>query len=827
MECMYNKRFFAPQIDTEYSLEEDRCWLGIKPIYRYTRNRQMDKAYEAKLTNKMDEYTKQYHTHLIQLFPSPTGDITIETRGNQSFVQFLRAKDTEKHSLKILAMLLLFSEGVSIPIDVNNTVLKVYEKDKKDKIYFEVDMAIPWLNIKENKEETFQQKKVKQMIKFFQKYATNLEVLKMMVDKCTKEEVMSGKFLDSPKFLIQSYIFGFIGTAERAIEFIQTVHTMTEKYASKTKAPSKGDSVYDRLFKPVEIAKNTNSIALLKETEKIMNMHKVFPFANKTQLPPYTSVPWRDPITKEFSTNHLEDYSNCVECMILSLFCCLAYDPNDFTYKTDHMGDVSPSLKEFFSPENQPFDTTKAEFQKRWCTVVACLNEPKIEYCRKRNELDCGLINMLLVITEVVNAPREEKDKIISFLESLKEKKGELDYILSKDIEEYTKELLKRLSKTENVEIKFSELKSDLYSNGRYDISGKITVIFEKNSAQNTIVLEISYGHSNIEMQPTVMKFMDTRIDKMAEIASSHKNETTFVENLLAIYIEYEIRKIDTRGNNKAFIKAQVRKTIENDFKDINRLLLVRKIDVLAYKIDLFTCLIVYSMDQNLSKDHPMVHFTSNILGSTELNNLNIQLRMFPPIILTGEHDKNGNNLNYPKIQLFEESYASNKRYIGDDYLVKYVLDCDVSIFIMWIKFCIENFDTSSGYGVYELFDSAVTEPIYEYMFRDENMKYVDAVNKAIEKNYPAEKDKIINYLHNVWLIHLIAQENLNLDLIKTNFHAIHSPIYVLSSFIYNRRNHIIQTLKNLKSQLCHDECSTMKFNDLMCVYLQLIRTRY
>ncbi|KFG27192.1 uncharacterized protein NESG_00268, partial [Nematocida ausubeli] len=180
MECMYNKRFFAPEINTKYELKEDS---DISYRYNhciYTRTEQKDKAYTALSASEMDVYAEKYHNHLIELFPSPTGDITIETRGNQSFVQFLRAEETEKHALQILAMLLLFSEGVNIPIKVNNTVLEVYETDKKDQIYFEVPMVIPWLNIKENKVETFQQKKVKQMISFFQKNATNQKVLSMM-----------------------------------------------------------------------------------------------------------------------------------------------------------------------------------------------------------------------------------------------------------------------------------------------------------------------------------------------------------------------------------------------------------------------------------------------------------------------------------------------------------------------------------------------------------------------------------------------------------------------------------------------------------------------
>ncbi|EHY64224.1 hypothetical protein NERG_02730, partial [Nematocida ausubeli] len=311
-------------------------------------------------------------------------------------------------------MLLLFSEGVDIPIEFTQSALKVYEADKEKGIYFEVPTVIERLCAKTGEVEKLKQKKVIRMISFFKENASKHDVLSMMKDKCSQEEVATGKFLDSPKFLIQSYIFGFIDTTERATEFIQTVHTMTEKYAPKTEAPSKGDCVYDRLFNTTSTATGTDCMALMKRTHEIVNMYRDFPFLDSTELPSYTYVPWRDPMTKQFSTDPLEDYSNGVERMILSLFCCLAYDPEEKNYRTDHMGNVSEELKEFFAPEeNKSFDTTKAEFQKKWSKVVACLEEPSIAYCRNRNKLDIGLINMLMVIAEIVNISKKEKEKIL------------------------------------------------------------------------------------------------------------------------------------------------------------------------------------------------------------------------------------------------------------------------------------------------------------------------------------------------------------------------------------------------------------------------------
>ncbi|KAI5161720.1 hypothetical protein NEAUS04_0679 [Nematocida ausubeli] len=821
MECMYNKRFFSPQIKTHYLLTKDEDMSVNYEVYKYNRNEQMDMAYPT--DSKVDVFSKQYHTHLIELFPSPTGDINIETQGNQSFIQFLRAEKVEKHALQILAMLLLFSEGVDIPIDVSNKVLVVYEPNKKDEIYFEVPMEISWLNIKEERVETFKQKKVRQMISFFQKNATNQKILSLMMDKCTKEEVVSGKFLDSPKFLIQSYIFGFIDSAQRATEFIRTVHTMTKKYAPKTETPSKGDCVYDRLFKPSSTATGTDCMALMKKTQEILNTNPVFPFANSAQIPRYTSVPRYNRKTNTFSTDHLKNYSNCVECMILSLFCCLAYDPAGKIYRTDHMGNVSKELEEFFSPESQPFDTTKAELQKNWCKVVACLDEPSIAYCRKRNELDCGLINMLMVIAEVVNASREEKNKILGFSEILKEKKGELKNELLTGVKEYTKALLKRLSKIEDVEIMFSDIKSAKYKNGRYDISGKATIIFEHGEIKNAIDLDITKEHSSINLKPTAMNSEGARMEKMNEIAASCKNGASFVESLFATYVGYEVRKMDvSEDNNKEFIKRQIRKTIENNFTDINRLLLIKKINDIYFKKDLVTCSIIYTINQNLLPAHPIVRFTSNIVGSTELDNLYTQLQILPPIIFVDMLSKTGSsNLNYPNIKLEKACHDLVGYNLFACFFLNYIIDCDMNVFIRWIKSYIDNLYTQHGVCSNILLDSSMSRKICQHIFKDGTMKYSDIIHDFMVEKHHRKEDEIVSIVHFIWAAYLCLMESPNIELIRRNLNSIRETKLISWSCIYyfeapSMFRKAIKMLNVLKDQLCEDENDTNKIGPII-----------
>ncbi|KAI5164413.1 hypothetical protein NEAUS03_2488, partial [Nematocida ausubeli] len=317
---------------------------------------------------------------------------------------------------------------------------------------------------------------------------------------------------------------------------------------------------------------------------------------------------------------------------------------------------VSKELEEFFTPKkDEIFDTTKVEFQKKWCKVVACLDEPSIAYCKDRNKLDSGIINMLMVIAEIVNISKEEKEKVLGFSERLKEKEGELNDKLSKDIQEYIKTLFKRLSNIEIVDVEFYNLKSYNPNNGRYDISGQIVIFFKQDGIENEITLEISEGHSTIEMEPAFMDSKDDRVKKISEIADSCKSGTEFVGNLFAAYVDYEIRKLS--WDNQKFMEEQVRRTAESNFADINRLLLIKKISDLEYKAELVDCSIVHSMVQELSPEHPIVRFAFNILGSTELQNLEVLERILHIIVCTGLLKRNERSLCYPNIDLNKDTY--------------------------------------------------------------------------------------------------------------------------------------------------------------------------
>ncbi|KAI5159417.1 hypothetical protein NEAUS03_0276, partial [Nematocida ausubeli] len=374
---------------------------------------------------------------------------------------------------------------------------------------------------------------------------------------------------------------------------------------------------------------------------------------------------------------------------------------------------------------------------------------------------------------------------------------------------------------TENIQVKFSDLTSDKYNDERYDLSGDITITFEHSSIQNTIVLDISEGHSTIDMQPTIMKFKDDRVEKMNEIAGICNNGSTFVENLFSAYMGYEIRKIDTPEKSEEFMKSQVRKTIENGFADINRLLLVKKISSLEYKACLVSCPIVYTMNQKISQKNPLVRFTSNIIGSTELDNPDIQMKMLPSIVFMDLHNKKSSNLNYPNIKISEKRYVYLVSILSSSLFINYILDCDISIFITWFKFYIDNFYTKHGLFFNPLLDGLVNRKIFHYIFKDGTMKYANKIDNIIIQKHDRKEDETLSIIHFMWVIYLCVEETPNLELIKANLDVIREIEVLSCDFGSNIEtqdifDQAIQTLSGLKNQLCKDENDISRFNSIM-----------
>ncbi|EIJ95129.1 uncharacterized protein NEPG_00654, partial [Nematocida parisii ERTm1] len=513
-EYIHNKRLYAYEINTMYNLK--KTYKQGRLFYEYERKPVNDKAYDdiydpQKFKAKND-YFLRFHTHLINMFPCADGALSIIAGRLDAPTSFLLKDEVQPQSMNILAALFLLSEQVDIPIAIE-------EKKKEKKLVLKsvngetayIDQSLVLYVNKKNSEEkikTYHTETVK-LINFMKHYAGDAITYiqkEGYTEPTTYEQFMEGKFLSTVQFLIQSYIYEFIDTKEKYIEFVNAVYTLlNDQIVNDNKSISKNKKKsYKRVFNKCFIQESarkskidhTKIICDLKDT---IDKYRIFPFMDSSQLPSYDRVKAYDREKNEFINDESRKYSNCVETALLGLVCCLVYDPNKKKYNTDHLPDNEETkpLKEFFKKYSEPREATDYEMHEDWCRVVADLKNDKILYLKeKTNELDSSLLNILYVLSNITGS-KEEVVKEIEHIEELLSNKKINDKL---DIEESLTKIFKELSNNKNLKVECDEFTVGTRKDKKMDLFGKFKLIYTFNEKKNEILVGIDSGHSSLSL---------------------------------------------------------------------------------------------------------------------------------------------------------------------------------------------------------------------------------------------------------------------------------------------------------------------------------------
>ncbi|KAI5138122.1 hypothetical protein NEAUS07_2397, partial [Nematocida ausubeli] len=333
---MYNKRFYSPEIDTDYALSTNGLSDENEQEYDFTRTPVNDRVHKDMDTKTSEgKYLSSYHVQLIKMFPSADGDLSIEAGRSNALTNFLRADHVKKDAKYILAALLLLSEGVDIKIAVdckgkkNNLVIK--SKTCKEKEFVNVVMHTAGIDPVTNEQsENIYQSEATGIIKFYMQCRDNSLLKKegKFAMPATKEEFESGKFLNNAAFLIQTYIYEFIDTAEDYKNFVEAVHELLidqvveKENPEQTKKKGKKSKIFDELFIAKDaLGENKKYIESFCDLIQAKNENTKFPFYNDSQLPKYTRVPRCKLDKSGFEKSQALYYSDCVETALLGLFC--------------------------------------------------------------------------------------------------------------------------------------------------------------------------------------------------------------------------------------------------------------------------------------------------------------------------------------------------------------------------------------------------------------------------------------------------------------------------------------------------------------------------
>ncbi|KAI5136971.1 hypothetical protein NEAUS05_1680, partial [Nematocida ausubeli] len=645
---MYNKRFFSSEIDTDYILSKKEISDENEQEYNFKRKPVNDRVHKDMDTKTPEgRYLSMYHTLLIKMFPSADGDLSIEAGRSNALTNFLRADHVKKDTKYILAALLLLSEGVDIKIAVdykgkkNNLVIK--SKTCKKKVFVNVEMHTAGIDPVTNEHsENIYQSEAAGIVKFYMQCKDNSLLKKggEFAMPATKEEFESGKFLNNAAFLIQTYIYEFIDTAEDYKDFVNAAHELlvdqvTEKEnPEQTKKKGKKGRIFDELFvAKEELSENIKYIEKFYSFIKTINENTNFPFCNANQLPKYTRVPRCKLDKSGFEKDQALYYSNCVETALLGLFCCLAYNPETGEYETDHMGEgVSDELRDFFGDYPKPTEITNFEMHKQWSKVVACLKNEKIDYMQIKNELFPGVGNIFLVIAEITG----QKADILELVECIENecRTGELDNKQKEYISNKIESIVKALSKNKNVRVECKQMRLKTRPNGKADIFAEINIIYTFGKAYNGISLDIIQEHANLVLLPSSNTSSAYIKKKYEEVKNIYSGINCYIGYIADQYISAELDVLSCSDYDlRVKFADKIFQAIPEGPECISKISVLGKLVSYHVKGTIIMDFIISTIDKEVGPTNPLTRFTANILGSVPLNDYvsrRLMMLLFP-----------------------------------------------------------------------------------------------------------------------------------------------------------------------------------------------------
>ncbi|KFG25924.1 uncharacterized protein NESG_01913 [Nematocida ausubeli] len=488
---IHNKRFLSSEIQIEYYIKVEPSEYN-DPIYTHTRDHSLDRVhlilpYEGDLL----KYKRGYFNTLLELFPSLHGYVSTWSGRRDSFFSFINSNHVENYKYKILASLLLLTEGVNVPLEIdeseNRTELVLRQAGGEGE-HFRLNMNVV-VKTGKNAEylDVFERVFQKRAIGVINFFIENREKRVFKEEESCSEQALYGnfkksEFVNSPDFLIETYIYHCMERAEEMDLFIQTVLDLLSEYIKQEEIGSE-KGLIERCatclltcirYKEANLEDNQGKQALIMQAKGVL--YKYFALEKKnpnnsdciaraqTKVPFYNDckkqwvnllylkpnadvfpvqkkmdslmsnclgalglcLPARTALVVGDELKYIESFTDYGETALLGLFCWAFYDSERKMYIVDHMESASEELKSFFRKHRHMYGIVSKRVHNEWNKVVGGLYNPNIQYIRDdRNQLMPGLINMLYVIKEITGVGETEKiDKFKKCLDLIDNEKS-------------------------------------------------------------------------------------------------------------------------------------------------------------------------------------------------------------------------------------------------------------------------------------------------------------------------------------------------------------------------------------------------------------------
>ncbi|KAI5146720.1 hypothetical protein NEAUS05_0162 [Nematocida ausubeli] len=766
---MYNKRFYSFEIETDYKLSKKETPSTSTQEYSFIRTPVNDKIYkELDTESPTGKYLSTYHAQLIKMFPSVDGSLSIEAGRPNSLTNFLRADHVKKDAKYILAGLLLLSEGVDVKINVDHTEKKkklvIKSKACEEKEFINVEMYTASIDSSTNKQSnSVYQGETAEIVNFYIRCRDNplLKRGRQFAMPTTREEFENGLFLNSAGFLIQTYIYEFIDTAEDYMDFVNAVHELLidqvveKENPEQTKKKGKKGRIFDELFLAKEaLSESIKYIESFCNLVKATNEDARFPFYNSSQLPQFTRIPQ----CKEDRSGFVQDrslyYSNCVESALLGLFCCMAYNPETGKYEVDHMGkEISDELKKFFRDYPNPTETTDFEMHKRWSTVVACLENDKIDYVCNKNELLSGVVNIFLTISEITG---QKKDilKLVEYIENAC-MDGKLDTIQEFYIMNEIESIIRSLSQNKNVEVECDQMVLGQRSNDKADLLAEIKITYTFNNAKNGISLEVENGHTTLALL-LLSRGDSAHLERVyEEVRNTYASMDSYIGYITNQYIAAELNALKTKSHILLVdLMNSIDTMLSTKSTNIHKIFLLGKLSSTDFKTYIIERFIVFTIDFELGPTNPAILFTANILGSVPLNDATTRYNMMRYFPVHAKWQK-----YYPKLGFKPYEHLSKKEIncinMASLNFYNTLLSWPASTTTKAICNYLKATMHTSSEMHYLLIYFIASKPAFDHLAPARVANNLVKIQSTLEETKSPNEEKNINFVYTLWFIHM------------------------------------------------------------------------
>ncbi|KAI5143860.1 hypothetical protein NEPAR07_0909 [Nematocida parisii] len=521
-----------------------------------------NKIQEADICKDQDrrKYLIEYSHQLLLLFPSKYGIFSTVSEKEDSLSNYLLGQLDPTYSNRTVAALFILSQGVDLPIEVkkekdgSRTINLVLNEKEERKVYIKQKISIG----KENARNPEYSTEIEQLINFLRDCMKNpifsSDNPKGIKEPTAYEEFMTGDFLNTPQFLIQSYIYEILDDNivynDIMVEIVNILISNIY-FESDPDLVEKSKQLYNKCFlqldneDQIKIYNNTvkKYLADIKKLDSNESKHPWIPFKHRYSNLTHTRVQKPNLDTAESQIEAEEDakYSNTVEFALLALFCCMMYDPVDNKYTTEHLSETfCLDVKEFFKRHDDPDQKITQKMQQEWSNILSNLKDSSIRYNKDKYELKSGLINILHVIKCIVG-----DEKMVN--KAIMHVKGESKLRSSGRPDPRSKidKLLIKLSKSTDLHIDEYSFKMEKVSENESDFFGRISLIYASDKRRNGLIFTISQTHMAIDIYPEEVFDLDSQeiYDQESNlilytgfasfITKKYENPTSFIEYVI------------------------------------------------------------------------------------------------------------------------------------------------------------------------------------------------------------------------------------------------------------------------------------------------------